>query len=177
MAMTISAGHILHLRRTRYKAFSWASLLLLTPAVVLMIVFFIVPLVDAVYLSFTNGELEGVHARVFQFIGFANYGRMLSDSFLANSVWKTVIFVGVSAIVGQTVLGMLLALLNENAWTWLRASVGSIVITAWVIPEIAAAIIWTAFSQAGGTLDLLLGPGQSNTNWLVELGCAIFPRK
>jgi multiple sugar transport system permease protein len=145
----------------------WVSLLLIAPAVLLMLVFFIVPLADAVYLSFTNGELEGIHARVFQFIGISNYVRMFNDMFLANSLWQTVIFVGASAIVGQTVLGMLLALLSENAWGWLRVGVGSIVITAWVIPEIAAAVLWTTFSQAGGTLDLLLGPGQSQTSWLV----------
>ena len=133
----------------------------------LMLIFFLAPLLDAVYLSFTNGELEGPHTRVFDFIGLANYARLLGDSFLANSLIQTAIFVGASAIVGQTVLGLMLALLMENAWSWLRASVGAIVITAWVVPEIAAAVLWTAFSQSGGTLDLLLGPSQAQTNWLV----------
>src|SRR5437660_8691259 len=107
---TGSIGYTVPMRRSWWRRVPWVSLLLLAPAVALMVVFFIVPLVDAVYLSFTNGELEGVHARVFQFIGFANYGRMLHDYFLANSVWKTVIFVGASAIIGQTVLGMIMAL-------------------------------------------------------------------
>src|SRR5437588_1411312 len=166
-------GYTVPLRRSWWRRVPWVSLLLLAPAVVLMVVFFIVPLGDAIYLGFTNGELEGVHARVFQFIGFANYAHMLQDSFLANSLWQTVIFVGASAIIGQTVLGMVMALLSENAWAWLRVGVGSIVITAWVIPEIAAAVLWTTFSQAGGTLDLLLGPGQSGTNWLVSAPMAI----
>lgn len=164
---TSSIGHTTTVRRSRLRRVPWMSFLLLAPAVILMIVFFIAPLADAVYLAFTNGELEGVHARVYQFIGLANFTRMASDSFLANAVWQTVIFVGLSAIVGQSVLGMILALLMENAWTWLRMTVGSIVVTAWVIPEISGAIIWTAFSQAGGTLDTLLGPSQAQTNWLV----------
>ena len=159
--------YALAVRRPRRWRVSGITLLLLAPALVLLLVFFLAPLVDAVYLSFTNGELEGVHARVYQFIGLSNYVRLFSDSFLANSLLQTVIFVGASAIVGQSVLGLLLALLMENAWTWLRASVGAIVITAWVIPEIAAAVIWTAFSQSGGTLDVLLGSAQAQTNWLV----------
>jgi len=164
---TSSIGHTTTVRRSRLRRVPWMSFLLLAPAVILMIVFFIVPLADAVYLAFTNGELEGVHAQVYQFIGLTNFTRMASDSFLANAVWQTVIFVGLSAIVGQSAMGMILALLMENAWTWLRMTVGSIVVTAWVIPEISGAIIWTAFSQAGGTLDTLLGPSQAQTNWLV----------
>ncbi len=168
-----SVGYSATVQRARRWRVSWMSLLLLAPAVVVMIVFFIVPLADAVYLAFTNGELEGIHARVYQFIGFANFARMAQDPFLANALWQTIIFVGLSAIVGQSVLGMILALLMENAWKWLRMSVGSIVITAWVIPEISGAIIWTAFSQAGGTLDTLLGPAQAQTNWLVTAPMAI----
>ena len=35
---------------------------------------------------------------------------------------------------------------------------------AWVVPEVAAALMWYAFAQSGGTLGLLLG--QPNTDFL-----------
>ncbi len=44
----------------------------------------------------------------------------------------------------------------------IRLSVGTIVIAAWVIPEVTAAFIWYAFSQAGGTLGIVLGAPQTN---------------
>jgi multiple sugar transport system permease protein len=143
----------------------WFSFLLLLPAVALMAIFFLVPIANAVYLSLTNQELAGPNAVHWSFIGLKNYNRMLSDPFLTNAIWKTVIYVGVSAIIGSTAVGMVLALLRERAVPWLGTLVSSLVIVAWVIPEIGAAIIWTSFAQSGGSLDALL-PGNASTNWL-----------
>lgn len=153
-------------RRPWLRRQPWGSMLLLLPAVVLLAALFFYPLADAVYLAFTNAELTGVHARTYQFIGLANFRHLFSDQYFINSIWLTLIYVGFSAIIGQSLLGMILALLQEQAWPWLRMSVGSIVIVAWVIPEIAAALIWNAVAQPGGTLGMLI-PGQSQTGWLV----------
>jgi multiple sugar transport system permease protein len=60
---------------------------------------------------------------------------------------------------------MVLALLLRNAVIPIRLVVGSIVIVAWVLPEITVALVWYAFSQAGGTLSILLG--HRETNFLV----------
>jgi multiple sugar transport system permease protein len=168
--MSVSSTSIGYLSRARPRRWRlrWGALLLLAPALAIMLVFFIIPVFDALYLSLTNGEFQGAHSRVFDFIGLANYQHMLHDMFLGNSLWKTAIYVGASAIIGQTILGIILALLSEQAWQWLRLSVGSIIVTAWVVPQIVQAIIWASFSQSGGTLDLLLGPSQANTNWLVS---------
>ena len=46
-----------------------------------------------------------------------------------------------------------LALLGQRAHFTVRASVGSVVILAWVLPEIAVAFIWYSFGQAGGLLS------------------------
>lgn len=131
-----------------------------------MLGFFLAPMVIAVYLAFTNMELQGPHAINYDFVGWANFARMASDAFFTNALTLTIVFVGASAIVGQSVVGFVLALLQEKAVRWLRIAVSSIAITAWVTPEIAAAILWYAFAQNGGTLDLLLGPGQADNNWL-----------
>src|SRR5690242_21437989 len=122
--------------RSRRRRLRWGALLLLVPALALMVVFFIIPVIDALYLSLTNGEFQGAHSRVFDFIGLANYQHMLHDMFLGNSLWQTAVYVGASAIIGQTILGIILALLSEQAWQWLRLSVGSIIVTAWVVPQI-----------------------------------------
>jgi multiple sugar transport system permease protein len=151
----------------RRRRIPWGAFLLLAPALALLLIFFIIPVGDALYLSLTNGEFQGAHSRVFQFIGLANYQRMLHDIFLGNSLLQTAIYVGASAVIGQTVLGIILALLSEQAWHWLRLSVGSIIITAWVAPQIVQATVWSSFAVSGGTLDQILGPHYANTNWLV----------
>src|SRR3979490_1506322 len=54
------------------------------------------------------------------------------------------------------------ALLLRRAVVPVRLVVGSIVIVAWVLPEITVALVWYAFSQAGGTLSILLGHRDAN---------------
>jgi len=92
---------------------------------------------------------------------------MLGDYVFVNSAWLTIVFVVGSAIIGQSVLGMVLAILLRNAQFSLRAVVGSVVIVAWVLPEITVALIWYAFSQAGGTLSILLR--HTETDYLVAV--------
>ena len=96
--------------------------------------------------------------------GSTNPRRLLHDPIFFQSVRLTLIFVVGSGMVGQTLLGLALALLMRRSPAPVRLSVGALVVTAWVIPEVTAAFIWYAFAQAGGTLGIILGtPG---TNFL-----------
>ena len=88
--------------------------------------------------------------------------RLIHDPVFWSSVKLTLVFVIGSGIIAQTVLGFALALLSQRAHLSVRASVGSIVILAWVLPEIAVAFIWYSFGQAGGTLSQLIArPGDN----------------
>src|SRR5437016_4185362 len=140
---------------------------MLAPALALLGVLFIFPVLYSGYLGFTDLALVGSRSRDYQFTGLDNVTRMLSDYVFIKSSWLTIIFVVGSAIVGQTVLGMALAILLRNALVSVRAVIGSIVIVAWVLPEITVALVWYAFSQAGGTLSILLG--HTDTNFLVAV--------
>jgi multiple sugar transport system permease protein len=142
-------------QRLRVATVGW-----LTPAAALLIGLFLVPIGYAIYLGFTNLELLGPTAQNYSFTGLANLNRMVHDPVFWSSVKLTLIFVVGSGIVAQTVLGLALALLGQRAHISVRASVGSVVVLAWVLPEICVAFIWYAFSQAGGTLSVLTGkPG------------------
>jgi multiple sugar transport system permease protein len=137
-----------------------ATLAWLTPAAALVIGLFLVPIGYAIYLGFTNLELLGPTAQHYSFTGLANVQRMLHDPVFWSSVKLTLVFVIGSGIIAQTVLGLALALLGQRAHVSVRASVGSVVVLAWVLPEICVAFIWYAFSQAGGLLSVLAGhPG------------------
>ncbi|HEY6432266.1 MAG TPA: sugar ABC transporter permease [Acetobacteraceae bacterium] len=146
------------------QSLHWTSLLLLTPATLLLLLLFLGPLAYAFYLGFTNMELIGPRSQHYSFTGAANILRMMQDHTLHKSLWLTLIFLVGSAIIGQSVLGMVLALLMQPAIRLVRISVGAIIIVAWVVPEVAAALMWYAFAQSGGTLGLLLG--QPNTDFL-----------
>jgi multiple sugar transport system permease protein len=137
----------------------------LTPAAAILGLLFALPIGYALYLGFTNLELVGLHSSNYWYTGLTNVRRMAHDTVFWHSVRITVVFLVGSAIVGQSVLGMALALLMRRALAPIRLSVGAIVIAAWVLPEITAALVWYAFSQAHGTLAIVMG--QSKTNFLV----------
>lgn len=139
------------------ERFGWSSLLLLAPGTALLLLLFLGPLSYAFYLGFTNMELIGPRSQHYSFTGTANIVRMMHDSSLHKSFVLTIVFLLGSAIVGQSVLGMVLALLMQPALRLVRLSVGAVIIVAWVMPEVAAALMWYAFAQTGGTLGLLLG--------------------
>jgi multiple sugar transport system permease protein len=144
-------------QRLRASTLAW-----LTPASALLIGLFLVPIGYAIYLGFTNLELLGPTAQNYSFTGLANVRRMIHDPVFWSSVKLTLIFVVGSGIIAQTILGLALALLAQRAHVTVRASVGSVVVLAWVLPEIAVAFIWYAFSQAGGTLSVLTGHSNSD---------------
>ena len=99
-----------------------------------------------------------------QFVGFANFTRAFTDPAFLNSVWLTVVFTLVSAIIGQNVLGMVLALLMRSGYAVVRALTSAFVIGAWVLPEVVAAYLWQA----------VLGPDGS---WNTSRACSTFHRR
>jgi multiple sugar transport system permease protein len=148
------------------RSFEWGSFVLLAPGAALLSLLFLFPIGYAVYLAFTNLELVGLNANHYWWTGLANVHRMVGDSVFWHSVRITVVFLVGSAIVGQSVLGMTLALLMRRALKAVRLSVGAIVIAVWVLPEITAALVWYAFAQAHGTLAIVTG--DTTDNYLVS---------
>jgi multiple sugar transport system permease protein len=163
------AATAVHGPRLDRERFEWSSLVTLTPALALLGLLFVFPVLYATYLGFTNLALVGSRSRDYSFTGIENVTRMLGDYVFIKSSWLTLIFVVGSAILGQSVLGMAIALLLRRAVVPVRLVVGSIVIVAWVLPEITVALVWYAFSQAGGTLSILLGHRDANYLVLVPM--------
>ncbi len=141
--------------RTRRRQAARAALFL-APAVVAMTIFFFGPVLWTFYISFTNVALTGPTATHYQFTGLKNFSIMFSSRSFWQAVLVSLYYLAGSALIGQTVLGLLLALLMQRANAAVRAVVGGIVIAAWVIPEIVKAFTWFAFLSQGGTLDNIL---------------------
>ena len=147
------------------ERFRWTSAVLLAPGTALLLLLFIGPLVFALYLGFTNMELVGPRSQTYSFTGAANILRMTHDAVLHRSIVLTVAFLFGSAILGQSILGMILALLMRPALRFIQLSVGAVIVLAWVVPEVTAALLWYAYAQMGGTLGLLLE--RPSTDFLV----------
>jgi multiple sugar transport system permease protein len=137
------------------------------PAVVLLAVFLAGPVLWAFHASFTNAGLTGRNARNPDWIGLENYQRLLADPVFPLSLGLTVVFVLGSAVLGQNLLGLALAVLMRRARRAVAAVVGTAVVAAWVLPEIVAAFAAYAYFSRDGTLNQLLGGlGLGQPDWL-----------
>ena len=140
----------------------------LGPAVVLLGVFLAGPILYCIYSAFTDMALTGAAGA--HFVGLDNFREAFSSGEFRQSLLYTLIFTIVSAVIGQNVLGMLLALLMRSGSAVVRALVSSIVVGAWVMPEVVAGYLWSAFLGNDGSLNHILGlfsvPGQ---NWLFSV--------
>lgn len=124
------------------------------PTVVLLIVFLAGPIVYCVYASFTNMALTGQTGT--RFVGLANFRRAFGDQQFVSSVGLTLFFTLVSAVIGQNIVGMVLALLMRSGHAAVRALTSAIVIGAWVLPEVVAGYLWQAVLGADGTANSVL---------------------
>ncbi|WP_374058937.1 carbohydrate ABC transporter permease [Arthrobacter sp. MSA 4-2] len=139
----------------------------LVPAVVLLALFMLGPVIWSVYGSFTNASLSGTAASSPRFVGLDNYSALITDPDFPNALWLTVVFLLLSAVIGQNFLGLGLALLTAAAPKAVRSIVATTVVTAWVLPEIVAAFACYAFFSSDGTLNRMLAAVNAEpVDWL-----------
>jgi len=108
----------------------------LAPYFLLFTVFFLIPALTILPMSFTRWSLLDKPV----FVGFGNYTRMFSDPFFWKAVWNTFYYTGMVTIL-LTTLGLLLALLLNQP---LRGrTLGRItVIMPYVISSAVAGVVW-----------------------------------
>ncbi|GAA4427820.1 sugar ABC transporter permease [Georgenia halophila] len=103
-------------------------------------------------------------------MGFENFTTAFAAPEFWNSVVLTLVFTIVSAIIGQNILGMVLALLMRRSNRVVITITGAIVIGAWILPEVVAAYLWTTFLGEDGSLNQILTTiGLPPQDWLFAL--------
>jgi multiple sugar transport system permease protein len=103
------------------------------------------------------------------FVGFKNFINMFTDPGFRTSLIKTIIFLVASAIIGQQVLGFLLAYLMKGKSKNARRIFGISVLAGWVAPEIVASFIWISYLDYDGTLNMFLSKiGLDPVAWLLS---------
>src|SRR5689334_18054066 len=83
------ASAVKHERREAQTA--W---LLAAPAIVLIVLFVLLPIVAVLVLGFTDFELG---AGKFRFVGFENYAELFTDRTFRKSLWNTTIYTAIVA--------------------------------------------------------------------------------
>ena len=150
-----------------------AGLLFLAPALAFIAVFLVFPFLWIFYLSFTNQTLTGAASLHPQVVGLSNYTRLfdlsrwLARGQFGSSLLITAEFVLGSALIGQVLLGLGLAWAFFRRQGALRELVYTLVILAWIIPDVVVAFAWLAFlDRDRGTLNLILSQiGLGRPDW------------
>jgi multiple sugar transport system permease protein len=142
----------------------------LSPAAFLLALFFVGPALWALGSSFTNRALVGIDAANPRFVGLANYQHLFADRDFAQVIVNSIVFVVGSAIIGQFLLGLGLALLldyAERRGFVATSLVYAVVLLAWVNPTIIAGFLWVAmFDYYNGSLNVgLTHLGLGPINW------------
>ncbi|NYE96283.1 multiple sugar transport system permease protein [Psychromicrobium silvestre] len=127
------------------------------PAVLLLLAFMAGPILYSVYLAFTNRALRGEGSASTEFVGLGNFGAAFGSAAFWNSVLLTLIFTVISAVIGQNILGMVLALLMRSASKIVSTLTSAIIVAAWILPEVVAGYLWYTFLGQQGSLNDILG--------------------
>ncbi|MEA4965537.1 MAG: sugar ABC transporter permease [Oscillospiraceae bacterium] len=151
----------------------------LTPTLVLMIIFLVIPICMVIWYSFVDNAVVSSSP---QFVGFQNYVTLFKDSKFWNAASNTIIFVVVS-VVTHIVLGMVFALLLNSRYFKVRTKTIArvIYILPWIFTASVVAILWKLMLQPAGIVNYLLSflPQISkNSEWLsnrhIALGVICF---
>jgi len=107
----------------------------------------------ALAFSFTDLETVGAKAVNWSWVGIDNYVRLFTRKGFLESLWVTLQFTFFSAIVGQCVMGFLLAVALRGKTGRLRALVEVSLMLGWLLPDIVAAFLWSATTSESGLLN------------------------
>jgi len=148
------------------------GVLLILPALAVMGLFTVYPLLEGIRIAFTNKHLlkEGV-----QYIGFQNFIRLVSDEIFWVSFYHSVILTA-AVVFLQFVFGIVLALAMNQKLPGMSLF-KSIIMASWVIPVAATVILFKFMAQPDiGLINIIiraLGFEDLNRYWLGDLNVAL----
>ncbi len=146
--------------------------LMVLPALILILIFAIIPLAYAINVSFRFADLTSPRG-VAEFVGLANYHSALEDNFFWSSVQRTLIF-AVFAVAAEMILGISLAFLL-NSQRWFKGITRSLFILPLAVSPYAVGLIWRyMYHPDFGVYNQLLSMiGLPEQNWLSDPGLAM----
>jgi multiple sugar transport system permease protein len=147
-------------------------LLLLVPLLVALIAVIGWPLLDTVWLSFTNAPLGGTTGR---FVGVANYFHAFRAPAFRHALGVTALFT-VLTVGAEMLLGLGVGLLLDMD-LWGRRLLRGLLIVPWALPTVVNAMAWRViYNPDFGALDALLlqlGLIDEYRSWLGDTSTAL----
>lgn len=128
--------------------------LLLAPMIAIMVLVTAFPLLNTLWLAFTDASLTG-QGYVWQWVGLENFAYILDDSDFRAAVGHTAYFT-VLSVSAEVALGVLVALLLNQEFKG-RTLVRALLILPWALPTIVNAVMWRLiYNPEYGSLNALL---------------------
>lgn len=122
-------------RRVRTSA-GWVPYAFLAPTIAAIVLGFIVPAVDILRRSTSDGTI----ASDGDFVGIGNYLDVLADPVFWNALGVTAIY-AIGTMVGTLALGLLVAILLNRPFKG-RGALRTLLIIPWAMPLVPVALIW-----------------------------------
>lgn len=115
------------------------AILMVLPALLVMLVMTIYPMISTVYYSFTDFRLL---RRNINFVGIKNYTNLLSNEYFIASIWNTVKF-SLLSVTFEIVFGFLLALyVNSIRHVKLQKILRIFIMLPYLLPTVTVALSW-----------------------------------
>ncbi len=137
----------------------FAPYLLLSPAALIVVAIFGLPLVVMFLLSFQDWSQVGQFTTTLQgrWTGLTNYSTLLSSSTFWSTTLRTIV-VSVLMVGGSMLIGLLFALLMRRISAWARYIMTFALILVWSIPALVSSLVFSwMFNRQYGIINDLMG--------------------
>lgn len=156
------------LRRRHRRAEQLAKLGFVIPAGIVLVLLFGYPVVKNFTMSFQDYGLKTFFTGKAPFVGFENYGTVVSDPIFTKALANTALFT-IGSILFQFTIGMLLALYFHKNFP-LSGVLRGLLLMPWLIPMIVASATWKSMlDQDSGIVNrflMAIGLSESPIPWL-----------
>lgn len=155
-------------KRHEDRSESRAGWAFVTPALLLIGVFFVIPVIAAFLLSFTDFDIYSIgNPADTRFIGLANYGTLFSSPLFWKALRNTAYYVIVGGPLSVVASLAAAVLINSRLTRW-KPFFRSAFFAPWVTTLVAVALVWRyIYHPQYGPLNALLGVfGIGPIDWL-----------
>jgi multiple sugar transport system permease protein len=161
----VQAGRPRSVPKPRALSDAAYSVLLITPAMILILIFALIPLAYAINVSFRFADLTSPRG-VAEFVGLENYHFALKDNFFWASVQRTLQF-AIFAVAVEMMLGIAIAFLLNDI-KWFRGLARSLIILPLAASPFAVGLIWRyMYHPEFGVFNYIVARfGIPEQNWL-----------
>lgn len=158
------------------KRDSFVRVSFLLPFMIPLVLFWIVPLIMGLGISFTDWDYISTD---FKIVGLKNYTTLLTDPDFLKALFNTITF-SIGSITGTIIFGLLFALMLYKKFKGSKFF-QMVLFSPWITPTVAVALVWSwIYEPDRGFLNHLLGMiGIEPLKWLhssetAMLGIIIF---